>query len=552
MTASTLAPTLRPTRLQIGLWAALVAVMLIIVAADFGASVAIGMDGSHYIVLAESLSSGPAYGLISRARPLTQGVLPVSPFPWGYPLVLSPLVAAFPGRLHLLGLPSLVATLANMCLIFWGWRWLGGGSTWWGLAVAGFYGLSPLTIDLANRVFSEAVFTTFLLAGIIAIEGGVRRLPGRLPVWWQALTAALLVLMVFTRTAGWAMLAGLFGYVLIRRRRTGLRPLAMLSVWMAMWTACVVYLTPVSARDLLPVSYARQLQGIVEGDFRGENDRGLSYPQTLLNLANRRLYRDIPSAIAPGLASRFTHILAARWGLEAGLPWLGRAISLLLLLGFVRWARQAGVSAFLLAAAPYLSALLGWRALGPRLLYPLQPQLFFALLCGLQALLLALPPLRRPALRRRMIALAGGILICLYAAIAVLSPSDADYAHDLEERGRWLRANTPPTATLMSRLPEIDFVFSRRRGLPYPRDIDAFSPEQLAAFLWAADVDFLIVEKQTGGWSLAGDDATPQRSYRPDATLDHIGELAQTLHAQGRLQLRYRAADDFFAVYEVK
>ncbi len=550
MIAAALPPPLRPTRLQVGLWLVLIVAMLI--AVDFDAAGALSIDGSHYLVLAESLRSGPAFTLLSRAPVASNADLPLSPFPWGYPLVLSPLVAAFPGRLDLLGLPSLAATLINSCLIFWGWRWLGRGSYWLGLAVAGLYGLSPLTTDLANRVFSEAVFTTFLLASIIAIEVGVRRLPARLPAWWQPLTAALLVLMVFTRTAGWAMLAGLCGYVLIRRRRAGLRPLAMIAAWMAVWTACVVYLTPVSGRDLLPIAYARQLQGIVAGNHRSENDRSLSYPRTLLNLANRRLYRDIPSAVAPGLASRFTRVLAARWGLEAGLPWLGRAISLLLLVGFVQWARRDGVSAFLLAAAPYLLALLGWRVLGPRLLYPLQPQLFYALLCGLTAILPALGPLRRLAWRRRALAVAGGALICLYAVISVLSPADADYARDLEQRGRWLRANTSSAAILMSRLPDIDFVLSRRRGLPYPRTIDAFTPVQFAAFLGAAEVDFLIVEKQTGGWSLSDDDARPQRSYRPDATLDYVGDLAQTLQAQGRLQLRYRAADGFFAVYEVK
>lgn len=556
MTTPTLAPTSRPTRLQIGLWAVVVTTMLAIVAADFAAPAPLSMDGSHYVVLAQSLLDGPGYGLISRIPASTEVFTTSSSFPWGYPLLLASLASFFPGQIEILRWPSLVATLANACLLFWGWGLFGRGSYWWGLAVCGFYCLSPLTIELADQILSEAVFTSFLLAGTLAIEFAARRLPGRLPTWWHPLTSALLVMMVFTRTAGVAMLAGLGFYVLLRHRRAALRQLIPLAVWMAGWTALVVWATPVSGLDLLPVSYLRQWRDIVVGSNRAAADSALSYPQTILNLANRRLYRDIPSAIAPGLDSQFTTVLAARWRLEWSLPWLGRAISLLLLLGFLRWRRQEGVSGFLMAAAPYLLMMLGWRALGPRLLYPVQPQLFYALFFGLETLVIgfgaALTAFRTPAFRRHTIAIASGALLCLYAAVSIFRPDDAFYVQVLEQRAGWIRANTPPSAILMSRQPEIDFLAGRRRGLPYPRNVETFSPAQFAAILEATDVDFLVVEKQTGGWSLAGNGVAPQRGYRTDSKLDHVSELAQALAAQGRLQLRYRADDGYITVYEVR
>lgn len=559
---------LRPTRLQIGLWAVMLAVMLPIVATNHGSLPAMGVDGSHYAVLAESLAKGEAYGLISRPL-LPTGVFDrSSPFPWGYPLILAPLASLFPGQFDALRLPSLLATLVNACLLFWGWGLLGRRSYWWGLAVTGLYCLSPLTISMADRVFSEAVFTTFLLASTLLFEFSVRKSPGRLTAWWWPVTSAVLVMMVFTRTAGWAMLAGLGAYLLLRQRRAGLHTLVVLGAWMAVWTALVVLLTPVASRDLLPVRYAEQWQDIVSGDNRTESDQGLPYAQVLLNLTNRRLYRDIPSAIAPGLASEFATILLARWGLDRWLPWLGRGISLLLILGFLRWQRKegggahtVGLSAFMLAAVPYLFVLFGWRALGPRLLYPVQPQLFYAFLLGCEALLLGLDAsidiFRRHETRQRATALASTGTACIavallaaYATISIVAPDDDNHSHALEERGRWFLTNTPPLAIVMSLQPEMDYLYSQRRGLPYPQDIASFSPDELAAYLQATAVDYLVVEKQTGAWR-AGDDESPQRTYKTNQRLNHLSELAHTLQASGLLELRHTAEDDFFSVYAV-
>ncbi len=556
MTDSTPSSLTRPTRIQIALWVVLVASMLSVIASDWRAPAVLGVDGSHYAVLAESLIQSPVYGLISRAPGPGGATLLSSPFPWGYPLVLAPLTFWLPGRFDVLSLPSLLATLANAAMIFWGWRLLTRGSYWWGLAVCGLYCLSPLTIEHASRVFSEAVFTSFLLAGTLSIEYAVRRLPGRLPLWWQPLASALLVMMVFTRTAGWALLAGLAVYVAIRRRRAGLRQMALLAVWMAGWTMLVVWLTPVGARDLIPNRYALQWQGIVEGSNRSINDADLPYTQVLLRLAGRRLYRDIPSAIAPGLASEYTHLLLAPWGLGGWLRALGWAISLILVLGFARWLRREGASAFLLAAAPYLLLLMGWRALGPRLFYPVQPQLFYALLLGVETVVLGLGAafgvLRRPRARSGIIAAAVVVLLGGYTAISALAPQNASYVQALESRRHWFLTNTPPTAIVMSLQPEVNYLYSQRRGLPYPRALAAFTPDRFAAYLSDADVDYLLVERQTGGWTTSEGDAEPQRTFKTDDTLDHLVALAQALQADGRLALSYEAADGFSVIYQVK
>lgn len=546
----------RPTRIQIALWVVLVTTMVAVIAVDWRTPAVLGVDGSHYVVLAESLIQSPVYGLISRAPGPGGVVLLSAPFPWGYPLVLAPLTSLFPGRFDVLSLPSLLATLASAVLIFWGWRLLSRRSYWWALAVCGLFCMSPLTIEHASRVFSEAVFTTFLLAGTLSIEYAVRRLPGRLSLWWLPLTSALLVMMVFTRTAGWAMLAGLVLYVVFRRRRAGLRQMALLAVWMAGWTMLVVWLTPVGARDLVPIRYGLQWQGIVEGSNRSINDAGLPYAHVLLNLASRRLYRDIPSTIAPGLASKFTDLFLARWGLEVGLPVAGWAISLVLVLGFARWLRRDGASAFLLAAAPYLLLLLGWRALGPRLFYPVQPQLFYALLIGVEAVALGLGAafgvLRRPRMRSAIVALAAIVLLGIYTAISALAPQDTRYAQALAARRHWFLTNTPSAAIVMSLQPETNYLYSRRRGLPYPRAITAFSPERFAAYLRDADIDYLLVERQSGGWSTSDNNAEMQRTFKTDDTLDHLVALAQALQADDRLALRYEAADGYTVIYQVK
>ncbi len=175
-------PTVRagsPTRAQIGVWLVLLAAAVTVSLLQYGHSV-VGvykLDDSAYIVLAESLVHADRYGLINAP-----GAPVPTHFPFGYPLVLSPFVVLFPGNLEVLKAVSLVATLLNAGILFWGWRWFRvQRSYWWAIAVVGLYVLSPLTVRFAGMVMSEPVFTTFCLLAILLAEQAAN---GRLIRGW--------------------------------------------------------------------------------------------------------------------------------------------------------------------------------------------------------------------------------------------------------------------------------------------------------------------------------------------------------------------------------
>lgn len=122
-------PTLaeRPTRLQAILWAVSTIIMALLALRNWTAiPIGANEDASYYIVLAESLLKGPVYGLLYNPR------LPLpTNFPFGFPLLLAPLIHIFPGDFDILRGIAFVATLLNGVLLFWGWRRLAPGFSYW-------------------------------------------------------------------------------------------------------------------------------------------------------------------------------------------------------------------------------------------------------------------------------------------------------------------------------------------------------------------------------------------------------------------------------------
>src|SRR5215208_2751778 len=74
------------------------------------------MDDASYAVLAQSLVSSKTYGLMNApSQPAS------TRYPFGFPLILSAFVRLYPMAPNMLKVASLVATILNSILIFWGW-----------------------------------------------------------------------------------------------------------------------------------------------------------------------------------------------------------------------------------------------------------------------------------------------------------------------------------------------------------------------------------------------------------------------------------------------
>ncbi len=569
----------RTSQVQIALWLLLLAAASFLAVRDFHSHAAILVDSSRYVVLAQSLLRGPVYGLVDRPVPPV-----VSVYPFGYPLILAPLVAAFPQDFEVLRWPSLVATLLNISILFWGWRLLSKRSQWWGLAVAALYAVAPSTILQARLVLSEAVFMTFLLVTILLFELGARR---QAPWWWCLLAGASSFAMVFTRTAGWPMWVGLVLYLLVRRRQRALRDLLGVAATMVALTTLVVVATTVRPIDLLPLSYMGLDDSLVK-EQTGENqtstlphitpttgpndtlapaveqlssDQNGSVPgrwkllaylgREMIRRSEDKLTRLVPAAVAPGLDSHLFSTVMRRYGLDSVAPWAGLALCLLILIGFAVWAWQDGVSAFLVIVPFYGAVLMLWTWSDVRLLYPIAPQVALAFLIAIDACIKALWRLvrRQPTPQHigRLLAPVALVLFLVYAGIAFMYPNNRFYTRTVEERGRWLRERTSSESLLMTTLPETDYLYTGRTVVPLP-EVDAeTTPAELWLQLQASGADFAVVYPLHIWWRESG--KSTEREFFTTGSERIAPRLLAELEKEGRVKRLPTPAEVPFQVY---
>lgn len=549
-------------RWQIIIWAVIVALATFLsLRSHLVYQVGFHEDDAAYVVLARSLLGGRGYGLI-----YTPGVEPLpAAFPFGFPLLLAPLAAWQPQNMDVLKIPSFLATLANGALLFWAWQWFSRRSRWWGLAVSGLYLLYPLVIDRSQMVMSEPIFTTLCLAGLLLTEQIAR---GASPAWGAPLMGAVFAYAVYTRSVGLVVALAALVYLLWRRRRQAWRPIAYAGLAALCLTGLVLLLTPVGTDGLVPARYltesnnslyllVRGAGGIVEDaemvvGAPEWSERGLGSPVLRsLDRVRRHLTTDLRRAVLPGGGEQEEQ-LAER----LAIPWLGAAVSLLLLIvvaaGCVSGWIEEGGSAFLLGGLAYCTAVLLWEWRGARLLYPVLPQLLFCLLSGVALIGGALP--KRPSLdvsvsrlaarawMWRALTVAVALLLGCLAVWGSCRVSDSRlHVGDLSARTAWLRANSPATAVVMSEQPAIDFLYSDRRTVRPPR-----APSS------AADLYGLLVQREVD-YVLVGPDLEWRPTYSPaysrqtERLLPYLAELV----AAGQLVEVHSRERDRLVVYQV-
>jgi len=213
-------------------------------------------DDAQYVVLARSLADGPVYGLVSRPD------IPASKFPFGWPLLLAPLVALSGGEYGMLKVASLLFTLANVALIVLGWSHLIGpaagagparrlgqpGHRWHALAlpVGLLYATSPLVVDHSRMVMSEPAFLFFALAGLLLTTARPDTAGRR--VFFGIALGIVWVMAAYTRTIGVALVAASASWLLLQRRYGRL---LLGAVAAAVFVALLVAATPLRWGDLI-------------------------------------------------------------------------------------------------------------------------------------------------------------------------------------------------------------------------------------------------------------------------------------------------------------
>lgn len=557
-----------PKKMQVAIWGAFIVVAVILSLKDYQ-SFQLGTyrDDAFYTVLAQSLVHSDQYGLINV--PGEQPGAP--PFPFGYPLLLTPFVLLFPDNLDAMKTLSLIATLLNATLLFWGWHRFSRRSYWWGIAVVGLYILSPLTVDHTRMVMSESVFTTFCLAAMLLTEQAAQ---GKQNRWWSLLMGVVLTFVLFTRTIGLVLVITVFAYLLFRIGKRVWKELILIVVMMILLVGVVVGITPVQPSGLLPLRYLRDRNAsfliglgaaITSADpsdllpskhvehtkdetlterERFDNEALLVY---FLKAAKRHLGEDLRQAVLPFGGGARERAFAKRLSIPS-LPILVGFFTLgLTALGFLRWFAKEGLSVFSLFAIFYFGALFLWNWIGPRLLYPIQPQLHFGFLLGVEAVLFWTTSFRSRTdfLRKfRNGLLASAVLILVSVSIYKGLQIDDTRLHvgDLEARSSWLKSNTPPSAIVMTEEPETDFLYSGRKTVDQPKSLA--SADKLEDFLVEHDIDYILIAPQIK-W---------QSNYLPsysDRTMRFLPLIAD-LVSESRIARVYSSEQDLVGVFKVK
>ncbi|HUU29852.1 MAG TPA: hypothetical protein VM123_18775 [archaeon] len=213
------------------IYAASMLVNLLLCLALFDPKPHTGGDNATYIILAESiLRSGDGYSdTITPGEPK-----PHTQYPFGYPLLLAPLVALVGRNLVLLKLFSVLLAVASVALFSRLVERLAPPLAWAGLSLAA--ASNPVIVDYSHWILSEMSFLFFSLLALyflIAWDEEEKSRFGK-KFWFAVLAMAFTV---HIRSAGLAFPIAGFAYFALRRRwRTlavfTLSLVLLLSPWM--------------------------------------------------------------------------------------------------------------------------------------------------------------------------------------------------------------------------------------------------------------------------------------------------------------------------------
>lgn len=542
----------KPSAIQIMMWAALLIMILGLWFghyADF--QIGVDLDDARYIVLARSLVHEDSYGLTNEP-----GAPQPHRFPIGYPLHLTIVEILAPGNLEAFKVPSLLGILATVSILFWGWPQLfGEKSYWWGIGMTALFALSPLTIDQTRRVMSEPLFMVYFFTGMLVVEGMLREKRGNAPL--TILLGVLLTMLVLTRTIGIVIVASIFLYLFLRRGWRSLPLLAAIILVMILMVGFLMAITPADLGDFLPGDYFEDSHasflvmlgsrfGFIELEDNSvavETAPGVLeevettgrfefiWREYVVGGLTQHFGKDLRKALIPiggGLTER-------RFTQQIGLPWLpvtlGFTLSTVVLFGFGWWIRTRGVTAANLTAVIYLFALFGWVWNDTRLLYPILPQLLFAFLLGVSAIITFLSRFvehnpSQSGIQRSLISLTVVVILGISVYRSVTLHDTVDYVGDLRARTDWIRETNDEGAVIMTEAPVVDYLYSGHHTVPYPSNIS--SPEGLEAFLRGRSVDYVLVAPRIL-WS--PDEYIPTLSVTAEKYLPYL----DALHQQGAI-----------------
>lgn len=533
----------KPTRAQTATWCAFILGALLLSLSGYGLfQLGAHGDDATYVALTQGLLHPDKFALMNAAGQPTN-----ADFPLGYPLLLAPLALVFQNNFDALKALSLLATLLNATLLFWGWRFFSQHkSYWWANGGVALYLFSPLTIGHTRMVMSEPVFTTFVLIALFLAEEAAAKRAAR---GWTLAMSVTLLLAVLIRTVGLVLVFSIFANLLRVRGMKFWKDLALIIVGISVVLGILLAITPLRLDHVLPARYLRYL-----GSYRSNTSGTAISPVVDPRIYGIQAYlfqehveSDIPQLVFPLLGGGKQQAFAER----LGLPWLLTAIGLvttgLMVLGYYRWFAQEGLSVVRLFTLVYLATLFIWVWEGPRLLYPIQPPLQLALLLGIEGVLLWAGSIvsRMIAPTRFKAVIFAAVFLLLFGGSIYKSLRIDDsrlHTGDLQARSSWLQANTSASDIVMSEDPTADFLYSGRKMVPYPNA--SASADQFEYYLRNNNIRYILVAPEIK-W---------QPKYIPEYSqaTTRILPLLKSLILANRLSVVYSSESELIQVLNIR
>ncbi len=249
----------------------------------------------------------------------------------------------------------------------------------------------------------------------------------------------------------------------------------------------------------------------------------------LLARTVQHLGKDVPAIILPSTDSAAARAAGGR--VQDALLLLGYAVSALIALGLLVRAVREGLPPSTFFAGTYLAAIfVVWFWQGPRLLYPILPELLLGFLVGAQALIRGAGWLggragRASSGRRASFAVAGLAVALLalsaYRGLDAVGPLPP--AGGLSARTSWLSANTERDAVIMSEAHEVDYLYSGRKTIPFP--VLRQTTETVELYLAEHGPDYVLIAPEPPfAWV---PDGAPQYTQNTQLILRELERLAE-------------------------
>lgn len=461
-------------------------------------------DNAGFIVLAKSIATGR--GFTSINFPV---YIPHTLYQPLYPLILAPIVAAWPGNYLLLKLPSLLFGVIFVWAVWIAFRRRTLPGLWTlGLLVAA-VALNRYVAEQAAATMTDMPYLAFSFLALAWAESRAER-AGALE---GVLLGTLVALACMTRSVGITLAAAVvLAWILRGRWRAAIVAGAIVAVVIGAWSyRNAMVLTPENRFDnpiFGDVSYSSHL--LARDSYRPE--LGLMTPVEFVGNWGRRILANV-HGVAKIAHPGFTVVEAAIGRAGKGPLPLALPFILLILVGWLRCARERP-GALELYMLFYLGAATLYPAVRVRYVLPVMPLALYYLARGTDVLLAWAR--RRPTTAFGP-AGAGGIIVLASAVVLstllLLRQARYTWADDFGPRGAanlydrvdpgadayfravdWIAARAPADAVIMGSKPWLAYLRSGHRTTVYPFTYDA---AKTAEVIRKHRVDYLI---EDGGW----------------------------------------------------